>query len=236
MSDKEKFYCDAAGRYLGSFIGTRRMVPVKTGERDVTGLVPVTVREKRLVPVTVRAEDGTPSVTLAEREFDEPVIDDVPVRDGKGEPIYVDDAGNPTTKDKGKLLIARTPRLARAVVGKEPIFELQPQLVAAEVPEGAVEVPAPPPGLGYLWRDGAWVRDPARAWRVSKATVVRRLKEAGKLVAANAALNGAETPAAIELAETWYAAESVRSDDARARAFLTAIGADVEAILAEGDA
>lgn len=75
--------------------------------------------------------------------------------------------------------------------------------------------------------------NPPPARRVSKLKIVDRLKAAGLLVAANAALNAGETPDAIELAERWYRPpDDVAVDDPRVLAFLAAIGAKPEEILA----
>lgn len=69
--------------------------------------------------------------------------------------------------------------------------------------------------------------------RVAKLLIVERLKAAGLLVAANAALNNVETPDAIELAERWYRApDTVAVNDPRVLAFLAAIGASAGEILA----
>lgn len=69
--------------------------------------------------------------------------------------------------------------------------------------------------------------------RVPKLKIVERLKAAGLLVAANAALNNAETPDAIELAERWYRPpDDVSLSDPRVIAFLKAIGANPADILA----
>lgn len=67
--------------------------------------------------------------------------------------------------------------------------------------------------------------------RVSKATVIARLIAVGKLDAAEAAL-------AQDRSAYWrfQAAQELASDNAEARALLTAIGADPEAILAPEDA
>lgn len=69
--------------------------------------------------------------------------------------------------------------------------------------------------------------------RVAKLKIVERLKAAGLLVAANAALNNAETPDNIELAERWYRSpDDVAANDPRVLDFLAAIGANAEEILA----
>lgn len=64
---------------------------------------------------------------------------------------------------------------------------------------------------------------------ISKSVIIERLHIAGKLVAAQAALN-----ADAYARERWYAADkpAIYADDAEALALLTAIGADPEIILA----
>jgi hypothetical protein len=63
--------------------------------------------------------------------------------------------------------------------------------------------------------------------QVSTYRILRRLKDAGLAEAADAALNANRM-----LFRRFYTAGVINADDAGARAFLTAIGADPESILA----
>lgn len=75
--------------------------------------------------------------------------------------------------------------------------------------------------------------DPAKLpWRVSKKAIRERLYVAGKLKAANDALYAATDDDAVMRAQLWDDADSIMSDDQRARAFLVAIGADPDKVLA----
>lgn len=72
--------------------------------------------------------------------------------------------------------------------------------------------------------------DPQPARRVLKSVIIRRLHNAGKLAAASAALN-----ADLYARERWYAPDcpAVDFDDSEAVTLLQAIGADVDATMAE---
>jgi hypothetical protein len=78
---------------------------------------------------------------------------------------------------------------------------------------------------------------PAPRWDVPKLVVIDRLRAAGKLRLAYMALR-LQAPVEdlsddeLALRERWNAARDLASDDADARAFFTAIGADAAEILA----
>lgn len=70
---------------------------------------------------------------------------------------------------------------------------------------------------------------PLPTHKVPTVLIVQRLKAAGKLTAAITAL---EVPENVEVKYEWYAATEVPADHAELRALITAVGADVDAILA----
>lgn len=75
--------------------------------------------------------------------------------------------------------------------------------------------------------------DPAALpYPVTKTVILQRLHAARLLRAADLALNSAATDDAVLMAERWYAAREIMSDDPDARAFLTAIGANPDEVLA----
>jgi hypothetical protein len=84
--------------------------------------------------------------------------------------------------------------------------------------------------------EAAYVAPPKR-WDVPKLLVIDRLRAAGLLRLAYMALQ-LDTPVAnltddeLALRERWNAARDLGSDDADARAFFSAIGADADVILA----
>lgn len=137
----------------------------------------------------------------------------------------LDDGGAPMRDESGHPVIVRVRRLAKEGWRDETEDE------APAIPEGATLVDAVPADARAIWEGTRWIEPPPR-WPVPKLAIIERLHAAGRLVAANAALNGAGSADAILLAERWYQAREVWSDDARARQFLAAIGADPDAILA----
>ena len=76
----------------------------------------------------------------------------------------------------------------------------------------------------------AYVAPPEPRRLVSKAVIVDRLIDAGKLAAARAALDS--QPLAIR--EKWNARDSIYADDEAALALLAMIGADPDEIMASG--
>lgn len=103
--------------------------------------------------------------------------------------------------------------------------------------DGAV-IPPDPRNIDYAvfltWRDAGNTPAPADAPPaaarplVLKTVIIERLHDAGKLDAARAALDAADT----YTRERWNVRDSIYADDETARALLTAIGADPDAILA----
>ena len=106
------------------------------------------------------------------------------------------------------------------------------------VPDQRPDLPTQYPGcsqladdsaqVGWQWDGGSFLAPPS-ARKVPKSLIVQRLIDAGKIAAANAALEADPAKKA-----RWYAADhpAIHADDPEAIAFLQAIGADPVAILA----
>ena len=98
-------------------------------------------------------------------------------------------------------------------------------------PEGTTAIDAGDAAIGDLW-DGKTFSRPTKVetplrYKVSTYRILRRLEDAGLIDKADAALNANRT-----LFRRFYTVGSVYADEPDARAFLTALGADADAVLA----
>jgi len=143
---KRKHYA-RDGKYIGMFGPVEAIRPVRVGDKTEIRQIPVMEKVSREDVSFVKAADGRSMRRIVEtKEVELQVHDEMPLVDENGKPVV----------EGGRPVLVKVPRMREEVVVIGGIYENQ-AVIEEVIPEGAIEIPAPPQIEGYEWDGRAWI-------------------------------------------------------------------------------